>query len=66
MIFRKVAILLTLFIFGIITQVESNSVKSMNNAANQEMIMKMDENKGAIQKKKGHAKDAIINRSIIV
>ena len=59
MVINKVAILLTLFIFGIITQVESNSVKSMNNAANQEMIRKVDENKGAIQKKKGHAKDAI-------
>lgn len=59
MIFRKVAILLILFIFGIITQVWANPVKSINNAANQEMIMKMDENKGAIQKKKGHAKDAI-------
>ena len=59
MIIKQVAILLTLFTFGIITQVESNSVKSMNNVANQEMIRKMDENKGAIQKKKGHAKDAI-------
>jgi hypothetical protein len=59
MIIKKVAILLTLFTFGIITQVESNSVKSMNNAANQEMIRKVDENKGAIQKMKGHAKDAI-------
>jgi hypothetical protein len=48
MIFRKVAILLILFIFGIITQVWANPVKSINNAANQEMIMKMDENKGAI------------------
>ena len=59
MIFRKVAILLILFIFGIITQVWANPVKSINNAANQEMIMKMDENKVGIQKKTEVAKESV-------
>src|SRR4030043_2384150 len=39
-------------IFGITAQVRADSVKSINNAANQETIMKMDENKGVMQKKK--------------
>jgi hypothetical protein len=55
----KVAILLTLFIFAIFIQVWANPVKSINDAANQETIMKMDENKGALQKKKSHAKEAV-------
>jgi hypothetical protein len=55
----KVAILLTLFIFAIFMQVWANPVKSINDAANQETIMKMDENKGALQKKKSHAKEAV-------
>jgi hypothetical protein len=55
----KVAILLTLFIFAIFIQVWGNPVKSINDAANQETIMKMDENKGALQKKKSHAKEAV-------
>jgi len=41
----KVAILLTLFIFAIFIQVWANPVKSINDAVNQETIMKMDENK---------------------
>ena len=52
MVINKVAILLSLFIFGITAQVWADSVKSINNAANQETIMKMDENKRSIQKKK--------------
>jgi len=59
MIINKVAILLGLFIFGITAQVRADSVKSINNAANQETIMKMDENKRSIQKKEGHAKNAV-------
>jgi len=55
----KVAILLTLFIFGITTQVWADSVKSLNNHVNQETIMKMEENKGALQKKKSRAKETV-------
>jgi len=55
----KVAILLTLFIFAIFIQVWANPVKSINDAVNQETIMKMDENKGALQKKKSHVKEAV-------
>ena len=55
----KVAILLTLFIFAIFIQVWANPVKSINDAANQETIMKMDENKGTLQKKKSPAKEAV-------
>ena len=55
----KVAILLTLFIFAIFIQVGANPVKSINDAANQETIMKMDENKGALQKKKSQAKETV-------
>ena len=55
----KVAILLTLFIFAIFIQVWANPVKSINDAANQETIMKMDENRGALQKKKSRAKEAV-------
>jgi hypothetical protein len=59
MIIKKVAIFLTLFIFGIITQGWADSVKSINDAANQETTIKMDENKVAIQKKIGSAKQPI-------
>jgi hypothetical protein len=55
----KVAILLTLFIFAIFIQVWANPVKSINDAANRVTIMKMDENKGALQKKKSHAKETV-------
>jgi len=55
----KVAILLTLFIFAIFIQVWANPVKSINDAANQETIMKMEENKGALQKKKSRAKETV-------
>ena len=56
---RKISILLPLFIFGITTQGWADSVKSLNNPVNQETIMKMDKNKGALQKKKSHAKEAV-------
>jgi len=55
----KVAILLTLFIFAIFIKVWANPVKSINDAANQVTIMKMDENKGALQKKKSRAKETV-------
>lgn len=55
----KVAILLTLFIFAIFIQVWANPIKSMNDAANQVTIMKMDKNKDVIQKKIGSAKEPI-------
>jgi len=56
---RKISILLPLFIFGITTQVWADSVNSLKNSANQETIMKMDENKGTLQKKKSHAKETV-------
>ena len=55
--FKKVSILLALFIFGIFTQVWADSVKSINNAANQLTIMKMDENEVVMQKKKELTKE---------
>lgn len=48
---RTVAFLLTLSIFGSVAQARADSVKSMNNDANQLTMMKMDENKVVIQKK---------------
>jgi hypothetical protein len=56
---RKISILLPLFIFGITTQIWADSVKSLNNHVNQETIMKMEENKGALQKKKSRAKETV-------
>jgi hypothetical protein len=53
----KVAILLILFIFAIFIQVWANPVKSINDAANQVTIMKMDENKVVMQKKKELTKE---------
>ncbi len=47
MALRKVAILLTLFIFGIIARAWGDPVKSINDAAIQLTLMKMDENKGS-------------------
>lgn len=51
MIIQPTAILSFLFIFGITAQVYSDSIKSMKNTVNQEITMKIDENKGALQKK---------------
>jgi len=59
MIIKKTAILLFLFIFGITTQVYADSVKSTKNNVNQETIMKIDENKVALQKKAGGSKESI-------
>ena len=59
MIIRKVAILLPLFIFGIITPAWGDGVKSIDNAAYQGIIMKMGENEAAIQTKTGFAKEFV-------
>lgn len=48
----KVSILLTLFIFAMITHAWNDLDKSMTYAANRVTTMKMEENKGVIQKKK--------------
>jgi len=59
MALRKVAILLTLFIFGITARAWGDPVKSMNEAANQVTLIKMDESKGVLQKKTEPAKERI-------
>jgi hypothetical protein len=51
MVMRKVAILLTLFIFGMIVRAWCDPVKSINSAAIQLTTVKMDENRAALQKK---------------
>jgi len=51
MVPRRVSILLTLFIFGLIVHAWADSVKSVDGAAVQLTAMKMDENKAALQKK---------------
>ena len=53
----KIVILSLLFIFGITAQVWADSVKSINNAANQLTIIKIDENEVVIQKKKELTKE---------
>lgn len=59
MIMKTAAILLFPFIFGITTLVYADSVKSINNNANQETVIKMDENKVAMQEKKGISENPI-------
>ena len=51
MVVRKVAILLTLFIFGMIVRAWCDPVKSINSAAIQLTTIKMDENRAVPQKK---------------
>jgi hypothetical protein len=51
MTIEKISILLTFFIFVMVIQVEANDVNSVKYAANREMIIKMDENTGVIQKR---------------
>mgnify|MGYP007056088547 CR=1 FL=1 len=58
MALRKVAILLTLFIFGMIARAWSDPVKSINGAAIQLTTMKMDENKAVMQEKTEPAKES--------
>ena len=48
----KVSNLLILSNFAIVTHAWSNPDKSVNDAANRATAMKMDENKGLVQKKK--------------
>jgi len=52
MTITKTSILSTLFIFAFVSLVWSDPDKSMNNAANRVTTMKMNENKGVLQKKK--------------
>jgi len=59
MTIKKISILLTFFIFVMVIQVGANDVKSVKYAANREMIIKMDENKGAIQKKMEPVKESV-------
>ncbi len=56
MVLRRVSILLTLFIFGMIAPAWCDPVKSIHGAAIQLTTMKMDENKAAMLKKTGPAK----------
>ena len=58
MALRKVAILLTLFIFGSVARAWGDPVKSINDAAIQLTLMKMDENKVVMQKKTEPAKES--------
>jgi hypothetical protein len=58
MALKKVSILLTLFIFGIIVRAWCDPVKSTNGAAIQLTTMKMDENKAVVQKKTESAKES--------
>jgi len=58
MALRKVAILLTLFIFGMIARTWCDPVKSINGAAIQLTTIKMDENEAVMQKKTEPAKES--------
>lgn len=59
MVIKTTAILLFLFIFGIITPVYGDSVKSTKNTVNQENINKIDGNNAALQKKTGDSKGSL-------
>lgn len=54
---KIISILLTFFIFVTVSGTGADNVKSMKNTANQETIMKMDENKAAVQKRKEPARE---------
>jgi hypothetical protein len=58
MVLRKVAILLTLFIFGMTARAWCDPVKSMKGAAVQLTTVKIDENKAVLLKKKAPAKES--------
>jgi hypothetical protein len=58
MVLRRVSILLTLFIFGMIVHAWCDSVKSINGAAIQLTAVKMDENKAVLQKKTEPARES--------
>ena len=53
---KIISILLTFFIFVTVSGTGADNVKSMKNTANQETIMKIDENKGVFQKRKKPAR----------
>jgi len=53
----KIVSLSFLFIFGVITEIGADPIKSINNAVNQETTIKMNENEISIQKKLRSAKD---------
>jgi hypothetical protein len=55
----EIVILSFLFISGIISQAWADSVKPIDNGANQDTMMKMDVNASLLQKKKGPAKEPI-------
>lgn len=55
---KKVSILLILFIFGIIASGWAVEVKSIHNMTNQEIRIKVDENKKPLREKRGPAKSA--------
>lgn len=59
MINKTSAILLFLFIFGMAIQGYAASIKSKENTVNQEITMKIDANKVALQKKAGTVKSPI-------
>jgi hypothetical protein len=51
MIIEKISILSTIVIFVMVIQVEADDVKSVKYTANRETIIKMDKNKGFLQKR---------------
>ncbi len=59
MTIKKISILLTFFIFVTVSGAGADNVKSMKNTANQETIMKIDENKGVIQERTKPAKKTV-------
>lgn len=54
---KIISILLTFFIFVTVSGAGADNVKSMKNTANQETMMKIDENKVAVQKRKEPARE---------
>lgn len=59
MIIKKISILSTFVIFVMAIQVGANDGKSVKYAANRQIIIQMDENKGVIQKKMEPAKEPV-------
>jgi len=54
---KIISILLSFFIFVMVSGVGAENVKSVKNTGNQETITKLDENKGAVQKRKEPARE---------
>lgn len=59
MTIKKIPILLTFFIFVMVIQVGADDVKSAKYTANRETIIKMDENRGVLQKRIEPAKTPV-------